>query len=1407
MNEAAPFLPPTVAQSDLALAECVRLRAELRALAAFIPATIVRQQLANPAGARVNGAYWDGSVLFADLSGFTALSEQLSALGKQGAEEISAIINRLFGALQAEILRYGGEVLKFGGDALTAFFDIDALGPDHAALAARAALALQERMREFDALETRAGVFRLRLRIGVHSGRVFAAQVGDAEHIELVITGRNINRVALAQEISETGEVVVSAATAALLHGAATAPRQAGFHLLERLPEIARPIAAAADIWPDGAGDAGEVAALELRIAALRPYLPRQLPRRFLEQSEGESGEFRPVSALFANFFPFSNALDLLNDDVETAALVLNAYYQRAQQVVHRYGGIVNKVDMYTYGDKLMALFGAPTAHENDPELAVRAALDLRVALDQANHEIVELLRPAAGQLVTLDERFLRQRVGINTGVMFAGLVGSARRREYTVMGQHVNLAARLMSAADEGTVVVSPATRRVVERHIALRPLDPVRLKGIAEPVALAEALRPFDVAQEQPRGLLHAPLVGRSAEIEQLLDEGGAALRGQGRVVALLGEAGVGKSRLLEETLQRLVLRSADPISGVPPFFPYSAECQSYEQNTPYALARQLMRQVLHLGFAESAGDARLVQRRVAEITPDLARFAPLLSDLTVAQIEDTPLTAALSPEQRRDRALELAEALVLNAARQQPVVAILDDLHWADASSLDLVARLVRHADTAPLLLLLGYRTEPRIDEPWAELAHGRRLMLRELTAEGEATLVGALLGAEPPPEMAVLLEKTQGNPFYIEEVVRGLVEAGTLAREGTGWRLTRPVDETTVPDSIEGVITARLDRLEERSREVLQVASVVGRRFPYQVLLGLLLRTDDLQERLGRLTEADIILIEEIERELGYLFKHALTRDVAYEAILYARRRELHRNVARQIERIYPDRLDDQLGVLARHYLLAEEWPQAFDYHVRAGRQAQNRYANREAIGFFERALEVAARVQGSGFRGQGLETGVQVIELHERLGVIHALIGEYDAALARYEQALALLEAQADALLEDRVRLHHYIARVHEKRAEFETAFDWVERALALDPHVESAETVRCLLLGAGIHKRQGRYAQALEWGERARNGADRVDRPREKAHALKLLGNMHRSLGDNGRALDLLNECIQLYGQTNDLAGLADAHNDLANTYYDLGQLDLADTNYQAGAAIKESIGDVYGQAMIANNLGELYKLQQKLDDALASYQRSLEMFELIGSTYAVGILHMNLGATNILLNRLDTAEQHFVQSADRFERTNAEDFLPELERYLAELQLRRGDFAKAQLAAEIAFTTANRLEARTEAAITRRVLAEIYLQSSQFEQAWSEIIQSIIELRSAGNPLETLRALLLQARIAPYFSRLPEGQAAIDEATILIDQALALKEREELRAIVQHYASLTFFNKTHHETYEGNLL
>lgn len=1385
-----------------------RLRAELAAIATYIPPALVRQQLANPVAGRVSGAYWQGSVLFADMSGFTALSEKLSVLGKQGSEEISAIINNLFANLVEEVHLHGGGLLKFGGDALTAFFDAATLGPRHAALAGSAALAMQRRMARFAALRTRAGTFTLRLRIGVHSGRVFAAQVGTVEHIELVVTGRTINRVALAQEIAEPGEVVISHETAQLLEGATTAPRAAGFSQLSALSFTALPPSEPLHVDTAGYGTVERaIAAIAARVDALRPYLPFGMPRRFLDAPHGavEAGEFRPVTMLFANFHDFSSILDALGDDVDTAALVLNAYYQRAQDVVHRYGGIVNKVDMYTHGDKLMALFGAPVAHEDDAERAVRAALELHTALDDANEEIATLLAdcrlPIAESLqFTIYNLQLHQKVGINTGVVFAGQVGSAQRREYTVMGQHVNLSARLMSVAADGTVVVSPSTRRAIEHTISLADLPPVRLKGIAEPVPLAQALAPRVTALKPRSRLSFAPLVGREAELNTLLTISRAALRGAGQAAALVGDAGAGKTRLVEELLQQLMLGSRDGAPNpVPSFVPYSAECQGYTQRTPYALTRTLLSQFFNLGRSTAGADAQAVQARVEKLVPALARFAPLLGDMLGITIEESSLTVALSPEQRHDRALELVEALIFAEAGRQPLVLVVDDLHWCDASSLELLQRLAEAAPRAAVLLILGYRPDSAFSPPWRDLDTVTTLALGELSDAASWSLVAALLDSEPPAGLHPLVERAQGNPYFLEEMVRSLVDTGLLLDEGHRWRLIRDLDRASLPGSIEGVITARLDRIDERSREILQVGAVIGRRFSFPVISVVAPPRDDLLDRLEELVQSDLLVIDDGERDLAHQFRQSMTRDVAYESILYARRRDLHRRTANWLSQLYYDHLEDQLAILARHYLLAEDWEHAFAFHMRAGLHAQARYANREAIALFEQALQIGLQIVRDDDDEEALalpehavaDLAGAIVELHERLGDVQTLIGEYDAALERYQAALAQVNRGVGGVI-DAVRLHHQIARVYGLRGEYDPALVWIERGMALPDSGTTPALVSCLVLGASLHRRQGRHAQALEWAERSLPLAEHVGNLSEQARAYRIIGNLRLGQGDTRAALDSVRHGLDLYEQARDLSGIADAHNELANVFFDTGELTEARSNYEAADTIKQAIGDVYGQGMIACNLGELFRLQDDLDAAISQYERGLAIYQRIGSRYMMGLLEMNLGAAYLLRSDLGRAAEHLASSGALFEQAAAEDYLPELERHRAELFLRSGDLAAARAACARSIELAARSEARAEVGMTRRLLGLILARAGDLAGAWAELEQAVSILHEAGNRHETARAQIVLADIAPFLDRRADGQQALDVAMPALHDIGARRDLAEAAAVAARHGYVT---------------
>ncbi|NJN16655.1 MAG: tetratricopeptide repeat protein [Oscillochloris sp.] len=1348
------------------------LRAQIAACSAYLPARLVRAQLAQPQPGRTGGAFWEGSLLFADLSGFTALSARLSVLGRQGAEEVSALVNRLFVALIAEVQARHGALLKFGGDALTAFFDADLLGSAHAAAAATAALAMQVRMAAFADMQTRAGTFTLTLRVGVHSGRVFAAEVGDTSHVELVVTGPEVNRVAMAQEIAAPGEVVVSDHTAGLLTDAVLEPRKAGFLRITSLPATNLPEPPPDPLTDSDPTSLGHIGLLAAQFAGLRPYLVRNLPRRFLDVADSGLGEFRPVTVLFANFADFSAILNTLGADASTAAAVLNAYYRRAQEVVHRYDGIVNKVDMYTHGDKLMALFGAPTAHEDDPTRAVRCALELKQALAEANAEIATLLPSTHSAQLT-------QAIGINTGTVFAGRVGGHTRYEYTVMGSTVNLAARLMSAAVEDEILLSPSTRATVSGQFTLLEGAPLHLKGLSEPVVPARVLAVAEVEQRSDDAMVNlrtAPLVGRDRELALLLRGATEALRGCGRVLAIVGEAGTGKSRLAEELAQRLVVSSVS--EGVPPFAIYLGDCQSYEQRTPYAALRGPLSDLLGLSgrlrHINSAALLRELEIRVQRLAPDLLRFVPLLGDAIGMALPETALTAALNPQQRHDRLQELLTALFCGAARE-PLLVAIEDVHWADLPSLELLGRLAAAIGELPLLLSLTYRPDPPINAPWDALAATVTVRLADLGISESSALLAALLGSEPPPTILPLLERTQGNPFFIEELVRGLILAGALMQDATGtWRAAIAIDSVELPKSIEGLLIARLDRLDEPRQELIQVASVIGRRFQRPVVEGVYAHTSTLEESLDRLISIELIQFEALERNLAYIFRHALLRDVAYAGILYARRRILHGKVARQIEALSQGDVDPHVTLLAWHYLQAEEWRPALHYHNAGADQARRRFANRDALALYEQALDIALRLPPTA------ERDAQIAAIHEHCGDLHLLLAEYDAARDRYETALA----GSTVAREPWLRMHRMLATVEERQSRYEAAFDRLRPGMARATAALRAEMARCHLLGAGIYYRQGDSQRAMEWARMGLELAVQVADLADQARALKLIGNISQVQGDSAASIAALEQARARFEELSLLGDLCDALNDLGVAYLQLGRWRETIAAYEQSLQISDNIGDALAAARTSNNLAVVLMGRNDLERAAELYRRSSEGFARIGSPLGVAVTTQNRGEVLLHQGRPTEAISLLQRSIADYEAINARNFLPEALRLAGEASLALGELAAAHRYALQSEELAAELGMAAESAAARRGLAQVARAAGDLNTARVLLQRSRSELAQLDNRYELGKTLYQIAVLEREHGDPNTWIAARDQAAAIFRELDAQRDLNLLNAL-----------------------
>ncbi len=1322
------LLPPALIQSlgqpdasPESIAKAVaQLEAILGRLTPFVPPPVLDARLNSHGTGQIGGQYFYGTIVLAELTGFSVLSAALAMLGRHGSEQLSAFLNRLFTVLFGDVYEHGGVLIKFGGETLTAFFDFSRLGASHTALACAAALAMQQRMHEFASIVTSKGSFSLGLRIAAHVGRVFAVEVGDLGHAELIVTGHAINRAVVALRSAAPGEVIISDETRQALGHAQTQRIVSSLFLLQNMPfEPPRP--ALPPPGPKlGPPDWSTLSELIRRVSALWPYVPHDLPSRFIH-STAEEGEFRPITVLFANFYPFSRLLALLElpaaleQDFSIIGQVLNTYYTRTQVVIRRYGGSVNTIDMATFGNRLIALFGAPITHEDDPARAVQAALTLQSALDSINQEITAQLREwtalhsAQRVLSRVASATLHQKIALASGTVFAGIIGSPQRHEYTVMGATVRLASRLLATASDGDVLLTSWTRRAVHQFLEVESLPPLTFKEHEQPIPIFRARRWSDVDEPTP-GLIRADvaLVGRQRELARLREAAEQALQsgvGAGQIVVVAGEAGIGKSRLVADSLRAIQTTN-------PSVMQIQELCQSYEQTTAYAAIARLLRRILRLSsVADRAQQSIAVQEQLEQLVPDWSRFAPVFGPLLKLPLPDTDLTSLLTAEQRRERLHDLVIELCLATARKHPLVIVVDDLQRVDASSHAVIARLAAEIVDQPLLLILIYRPEPALAEPWRELGNCSIITLGELTRDDSEVLVRALLGGNLPAPLQPLIERTRGMPFFLEETVRYLLGTGVLRRQPSGdWECTRPIDSSTIPIQIEQLILARLDRLDEDTRSLIQVAAVIGQQFPERLLAAIRPRRGRREKRLTDLVDAALLVPDTDAVEVAYRFRHAMIRDVAYGSILFARRRKLHAQVAAAIEKIYADELDEQQVVLAEHYLRAEQIDRAFPHFLKAAQRAQMRYANNEALALYKQALATAPWREHADAPSD-IPTAALI---YENMGDVLALIGDYVGARETYGWLQSLLEQ--DAAVNNtahRAALERKIGSTYENQGTLEMAVDWLDRAL---------QSIARAPAGPDTTLEYARILSDIGWAYFRQRDQDRAHENLEQAAALVEPHNLH---DEQARIL-------------NRLGGIA----------YTRGDIVLAQQYVQQSLAASERSGNLVDQANALTNLGLLTENQGLLTDSIGYSLQAMKINEQVGSRRMLAITALNIGWAYYNLEQYEQAHQYFTQGLERAIQVRDTYQQMRLLRSLGYVLTGLGQWQAAERTIQHSQFIALQLHLPTEQLDGHLALAELALQKGDMASAIQEYEQGkLLVIDSASE--EYGRFQRLEAKIA----------------------------------------------------------
>ncbi|HEX2782622.1 MAG TPA: tetratricopeptide repeat protein, partial [Ilumatobacteraceae bacterium] len=1032
-------------------------------------------------GRELSDRVW-GTALFADVSGFTPLTEALAhELGPQrGAEELTAHLNRVFHAVIDDVDRYGGEVIYFGGDAITCWLD-----GDDGRRGTACGLAIQRTMSSVGTIRTPAGtevILSIKVAVAVGSARRFV--VGDpAIQLIDVLAGRLVDELADAERLAGKGEVVLARSTMDSLgdHVAVSELRQddesratAGVLsvLLVDVDEV-EPI-------PSTAGLGEEL---------VRPWILPAVYERLVSGRGEFLAELRSAYPVFLRFGGIDYDLD------PDAAGKLDDFVRRSQNILSEYGGNLLHVILGDKGAYLCAVFGTPHAHEDDATRAAAAALDL-LALERET---------AATDL----------QIGITHGRIRSGAYGHPSRRTFTCLGDAVNLSARLMSKAPAGQVYISEEVHEALNERLDRHVVGDITVKGKADPVRVLSVVG-FRRGSAKREIRYPLPMVGRDAEMGVFARAVDDVAGGQGRVVAVAAEAGRGKSRLVAEVVRTLAIAGIAVAWG---------EAQNLGRTTSYLVWRDVWRTLLGVDDdVDEDSQRQEVLRRLSAISKDHARRGPLLATVIGVGIDDNDLTRTFDAKLRKTSLESLLVDLLRARAASGPLAIVLEDCHWIDQLSRDLLEELVLASASLPVLFVLAYRPA---DAPGGGLGLERvpsyqELNLAELGANDAHLVLRAkleqLFGAavNPAPELVeFIIQRAQGNPFYLEELINFVHGRGIDPADRAAFR------RLDIPDTLLRLVQSRIDMLAEAPRTALKVASVIGPTFETPFVQGVypdLGSLDEVEARFEVARQADLVRVDRPE-DRAWLFRHVIARDVAYDSLPFAMRAQLHDRAGAYVEAADPQSIERNLDLLAYHYWLGQDDAKKRDYTVRAGIAAQTRYANDAAAEYFQRALPLVPESERAA--------------VLRRLGKVLEVRGGWAEAEASYREAVQLCERFGDE--EGQARAH-----------------------------TDLAESLR----------KQGRFEEARQ--ELGEAGAifSRIDDDAGVALVLHLQGTLASQQGHYEAARAAYEQSLQVRERLGDQAGVGSLLSNLALVAENEGDIERAQTMNERALAIREEVGD-----------------------------------------------------------------------------------------------------------------------------------------------------------------------------------------------------------------------------------------
>jgi predicted ATPase/class 3 adenylate cyclase len=1089
------------------------------------------------------------------------------------------------------------------------------------------------------------------------------------------------------------------------------------------------------------------------------------LLERFRQAGLEASGQRRNVTVLFADL---SGYTDLSTQtDSEVLYSFIQKFISTLANNVYKYEGMVDKFT----GDGIMALFGAPIMHENNAELAVRAALDMQADIAKLSQELKDQLGSE-----------LHLHIGLHCGTVIVGGIGSDLLMNYTAIGDTVNLAQRLDSVAGAGDILVSEAVYQKTKALFAFQEVPGLTLKGYTHPVTGFKAL----TAKSQPgstRGIegLRAPMIGRETELNRLTQAVGTlAAYQQGHIVMIVGEAGLGKSRLIAE-VKALSLQL--PVSILEGF------SLTYRRSVSYWIFLDVLRRLLNVTNETQVEQiSQALRKKTHELlgqrTRDVLPYMEHLLSLPPTDPAAARRIEFLDAGQLRQQIFLAVRDLLVAESRRQPLLLILEDLHWADEASLGLINFLVASIPNAPLQILAV--TRPFKEGTLQQIANFAQQILAErfhlvelqtLSPEQSARLLERLVAVPDFPQSLSdqIVQRAAGIPLYLEEILRMLIDAGVLQREGTQWRIAKDVDITQlgVPDTLQGLILARFDRLNPAERRVLQVASVIGRQFSVPVLEKVLHPTSsaEVETILQTLVTREFLLPPTELPANEYIFKHVLVSDAIYSTLLKRERSEIHGQVGEAIETIYPTRLDEQVDLLARHYSWSPRKDKALHYLGLAGQKAARSHINDQARQYYEDALALLPDVS---------HTPYQSLQLHDGLGDVLVLTGEYERAREHFQKG--------------------------------------IEELLCEDPTTCAKERSTIARKIGETYERQGDYDQAMLRLAEARAILDgsNQERPADKALISNDIGWIHFRRSNLDQAEKFLLDALSLALTASRYDITASAYNRLGGIYYEKHQLEQASNYVRKSLVLREEMGDIVGVARSYNNLGLLKWRKGDWDQAIEDFSRSLELHQILGDVEGLVELHSNMGLLLTDRGKLDEARTHLMESLQGAQKIGHAYLEGLAYAHLSRYWLALGAWKKSLDYSEQSLIMFSSIGSQETWVDLYASMGEAYLGLEQPDEALKayDAATKILEEQNQGGPsLEKGRLLRLRGNIArserefgaaaQYLQQSSEQFAGIDNhlelaRTLAAQAQLALAKQDQKTAGVYTQEAWFIFHRLH---------